>query len=243
MFVRNKQQLVVDCYPPARVRLLWLVIFSLLGGLAWAIWIYAPGLVNSDQAALGQSRLKMMQRFSHSESERKRLEGEVARLESMQQVDQSAYALLQENFNSLQEEIIDLKEKIAFYQAVVAPDQGKPGVKIERFSVREAGNGRYNYSLVLVLVQPAKNRAMAKGRFSLTVQGVLNGSRKTLAMDQITDPAVASAKVRFRYFQNISGRIRFPQGFVPQRLSLKVDVGYPHQNVKKSYSWAGSLSE
>jgi len=243
MFVRNKQQLVVDCYPPARVRLLWIVIFSLLAGLAWAIWVYAPGLVGTELADTERQRLKMMQRFSQSESERKRLSGEVGRLETMQQVDQSAYALLQENFNSLQEEIIDLKEQLAFYQAVVAPDQGKPGVKIERFSVRAVGEGVFDYSLVLVLVQPQKNQALAKGSFSLTVQGALGGRRKTLAMAEVTNPSVAAAKLRFRYFQNISGQLRFPAGFVPQRVSLKVDVSYPYQDVKKSFSWDGSLSE
>lgn len=243
MFVRNKQQLVVDCYPPARVRLLWIAIFSLLAGLAWAIWIYAPGLVDAELAATGQQRLKLMGRFSHSESERKRLGSEVERLETMQQVDQDAYALLQQNFNSLQDEIVGLKEQLAFYQAVVAPDQGKPGVKIDRFSVRPADDGGYDYSLVLVLVQAPKNQAKAKGKFSLTVQGFLDGRKKTLSMAQLTEPSVESARVRFRYFQNISGRLRFPAGFVPQRISLKVDMAYPHQDVKKGYSWDGILSE
>lgn len=243
MFVRNKQQLVVDCYPPARVRLLWMVIVSLLAGLLWAIWIYAPGLVDSELAATEQQRHKLMERFSHAESERKRLDGEVGRLETMQQVDQNAYTLLQENFNSLQEEIVDLKEQLAFYQAVVAPDQGKPGVRIERFNVRAVSDHVYDYSLVLVLVQPQKNQTMAKGKFSLAVQGSQKGRRKTLAMAQLTDPSQEFAKVRFRYFQNISGQLRFPADFSPQRISLKVDVGYPHQDVKKSYSWDSSVSE
>ena len=241
MFVRNKQQLVVDCYPPARVRLLWLLIVSLLAALAWSIWGYAPSLVSTGLAANEQQRIKRMERFSHAESERKRLSGEVTRLETMQQVDQRAYALLQENFTSLQDEIIGLKEQLSFYQAVVAPDEGKPGLKIERFDIRAPAGGSYGYTLVLL--QSRKDRGVVKGSFSLTVQGTQDGHRKTLSMAEITAPSVAAAKVRFRYFQNIHGQLRLPSGFVPQRVSLKLDVSKPHRDVNKSYSWDGSLSD
>ena len=241
MFVRNKQHLVVDCYPPARVRLLWLAILALLAALAWSILGYAPALVSSEMAATEQQQITRLERFSHAESERKRLAAEVRRLTTMQQVDQRAYALLQENFTSLQEEIVGLEEQLAFYQAVVAPDESKPGLKIERFDISALGSNEFEYTLVLL--QSRKDRGTVKGSFTLNVQGTLEGRRASLSMAEISTPSVANAKVRFRYFQNIHGRIGFPSGFVPQRVSLKLDVNQPHKDVKKSYSWDGSLSD
>jgi len=236
MFVRNKQQLVVDCYPPGRVRLLWMVIFALLAGLAWAIWGYAPGEVQRQLASKQQQQLQMMARLSEAESARNRLKTDVDRLNTMQEVDERAYNLLQQNFTTLQDELVELREQLAFYQAVIAPDEGKQGLKIQRFSVAAEANGRYAFSLVLL--QARKTQTMVKGSLVFEVQGQLDGRRKTLSMAAVTRPPVKQVKVRFRYFQNINGSLQFPSGFVPERVKLKLDVNYPHKDVKKSYSWS-----
>jgi len=237
MFVRNKQHLVVDCYPPAKVRLLWLLIFALLAGLAWSIWAYAPAEVGRQLHTSSEQRLQLLQRLSEAEAARMRFKAEVERLQTMQEVDQQAYDLLQENFNTLQNENTEMSGQLAFYQAVVAPEKDNVGLKIQRFSVDAPVAGRHAYSLVLIQVQ--KTQTMVKGSLLLKVQGSLNGHKKTLSMRQVTRPAVDAVKLRFRYFQNIDGSLQFPAGFIPERVQLRLDVDYPHRDVKKSYSWSG----
>jgi len=236
MFVRNKRHLVVDCYPPAKVRLLWLLIVALLAALAWSIWGYAPAQVKQQLQTVEAQHLQLMERFSSGETARKRLRAEVERLRSLQQVDTVAYELLQKNFNTLQDGLVEAKQQLAFYHAVVAPEQDKAGLKIQGFKVDSAVGGRYPYSLVLIQAQ--KTQTMVKGTLRLEVGGSLNGHQKMLPMATVTRPAVGEAKLQFRYFQNINGQLEFPPGFSPERVKLTLDVNYPHKDVKKSYSWS-----
>lgn len=235
MFVKNKRDLVIDCYPPGRVRLLWLTILLALVALAWALWVYAPARVDAERADAEQRRVRLQERLAAVERERADLQAEVRQMRAMKGVDEGAYRLLRQNYDALQLQLVEIQEQLAFYQTVVGPAQAEQPVKVQRFRIEPDGDD-YRYSLVVVRAQ--KGEGSIKGSLRLRIQGADRSGARSLAMDEVTRPAVQGQKLGFRYFQNISGVLRLPAGFVPHRVELTLDLGQSGEGLVRSYSWS-----
>jgi hypothetical protein len=239
MFVRNKRELVVDCYPPARVRLLWLTLLALVAALVWMWWGYTPAQVAGQRLAGEQERLQLQERLAMLAKERAQLQADVTRLQTMKGVDDGAYDLLRENYEALQGRYQDLQQQLAFYQAVVGTDKGKGKdkalLKIQRFQVESADDGGFDYSLVVL--RSDKGKGTLRGSLSLSVRGQGANGKRTLPMKTVTDPAMTSHKLGFRNFQKLAGRLRFPTGFTPQKVILTLDLSSPKIKLVRTYSW------
>ena len=240
MFVRNKRELVVDCYPPGKVRLLWLSIVVLLGVLAWGWWAYLPAQIAVQRLAAEQGRVELQERLAVLAKEHAQLQADVTRLQTMKGVDEGAYELLRENYQALQGRYQELQQQLAFYQAVVGPEKGKKkeSVKIQRFQVEAVGEGDgkgFDYSLVVL--RSDKGKGTVRGRLRLSVQGQAVNGERTLSMKQVTDPPTSGLKLGFRRFQKLAGRLRFPAGFTPQRVTLTLELKSPGTDVVKTFAW------
>jgi len=238
MFVRNKRELVVDCYPPAKVRLLWLTLLGLMVALAWMWWVYMPAQLAGQREADARERVGLRERLAGLAKERAQLQADVTRLRTMKGVDDGAYGLLRENYEALQGRYQDLQQQLAFYQAVVGPGKAgkKASLKIQRFQVDPvAGGGGFDYSLVVL--RSDKGKGMVRGSLRLGVDGQGANGKRTLPMKTITDPPTTGHKLGFRHFQKLSGRLRFPAGFTPRQVILTVKPASGEADVVKTFVW------
>ena len=237
MFVRNKRELVVDCYPPAKVRLLWLTLVGLLAALAWGWWVTMPAQVAEQRLAGDRGRVQLQERLAALAQERAQLQADVTRLQTMKGVDDGAYELLRENYEALQGRYRELQQQLAFYQAVVGPEKNKAKetLKIQRFQVKPARDGRgFDYSLVVL--RSDKGKGTIRGSLRLSVQGKTASGERTLPMKSVTEPPTSGLKLGFRRFQKLAGHLRLPPGFTPLRVTLTLDLASPRTDVVRTFA-------
>ena len=162
----------------------------------------------------------------------------VAILERAQQVEGKAYKDVDVHLRSLQDEVLALKEEIAFYRGIVSAGKEK-GLKIQTFVVdKESSSGAYRFQLVLT--QHLKRVRMISGTVKLNIVDEQNGKPRRLMLSDMSGQQANSLKFEFKFFQRIEGRFTLPHGFKPDRLQIQVvSRGKRPASVEKSFEWQG----
>ncbi|MDJ0892278.1 MAG: hypothetical protein QNK18_13950 [Gammaproteobacteria bacterium] len=158
-------------------------------------------------------------------------------LERAAQVERQAYTHVDETLRDLQDQILDLKEELAFYRGIVTTSGKTRGLAIQSFKLESNGqDGEYRYKLVLT--RAMKNDKVTRGLVSLTVSGEQEGSPRELTLSDLTGQGQAELKLHFRYFQRLEGQLALPQGFVPHRILVSVTTtGKKRSRVEKTFDW------
>jgi hypothetical protein len=82
-----------------------------------------------------------------------------------------------------------------------------------------------------------KDTAAATGRIHVYVGGTLDGEALDLDLADLTD-GEDSLAMSFRYFQNVSGVVRLPEGFQPKRFVVNVKpTSESHASVTQVFDW------
>jgi hypothetical protein len=80
---------------------------------------------------------------------------------------------------------------------------------------------------------------VAKGSIGLTILGLQNGQSKRLRLSQVSPQKLDKIKMRFRFFQNVEGKLKIPEGFEPASIEVEVKPSTSKlQPVKESYNWS-----
>ncbi|WP_237068617.1 DUF6776 family protein [Microbulbifer guangxiensis] len=133
--------------------------------------------------------------------------------------------------------IAELKQEISFYRGLMAPADGSDGVSIGRFSISEMADGRYQYKLLVQ--QSATRHNVVTGQATFTVVGSQDGQPKRYPLSALS-PQVDSESIplRFKYFQNIEGELKLPEGFEPEGVELSLKSGGRGGfNIEQRYGW------
>jgi hypothetical protein len=165
----------------------------------------------------------------------------VAILERGKQVEGKAYQNVDAHLRSLQDEVLALKEEIAFYRGIVSAGKEK-GLNIQTFVLdKEASPGAYRFQLVLT--QNLKRVRMISGKVKLKIMDELGGRSKKLLVSDMNGKQADYMKFEFKFFQRIEGRFTLPDGFRPERLQVEVvSSGKRPASVEKSFEWRGLAS-
>ena len=165
----------------------------------------------------------------------------VAILERAKQVEGKAYQNVDAHLRSLQDEVLALKEEIAFYRGIVSAGKEK-GLNIQTFVLdKEASPGAYRFQLVLT--QNLKRVRMISGKVKLKIMDELDGRSKELLVSDMNGKQADYLKFEFKFFQRIEGRFTLPDGFRPERLQVEVvSSGKRRASVEKSFEWRGLAS-
>ncbi len=161
----------------------------------------------------------------------------VAILERAAQVKREAYAQVQHTLRSLQDQVLDLQEELAFYRGIVASGAVSRGLNIQSVRLVPVGDsGQYHYKLVLT--RGMKNDKVIQGHVTLAITGQQGGNTISLALPELTGRPGTELKFRFQYFQRLEGQLTLPQGFVPHRVSVvATSPGPPQMHDEKTYNW------
>lgn len=168
------------------------------------------------------------------------LKARVAILERSKQIDSKAYADVDAYLKQLREEILELREEVAFYRGIVSSNETK-GVLIHTFIVeREGTTDAYRYSLVLT--RNMRNDRLVSGTVNLSVSGEMHGDLKQLSLKEVSDSEDSALKFRFKHFQRLEGRMTLPKGFVPHRVVVNVQTrGGRRSDVEKAFDWSRAV--
>ncbi len=210
---------------------------GLLGAAAYLGSEYGRADAAADISRTTAERNALRQRTETLESENASLRERAAILQRAAQVERQAYTHVDDTLRDLQDQILDLKEELAFYRGIVTTRGKTRGLAIQSFKLEPNGkDGQYRYKLVLT--RSMKNDKVTRGLVSLTVSGEQGGSARDLNLSELTVQGQAELKLNFRYFQRLEGQLTLPQGFVPHRILVSVTTtGKKQSRIDKTYDW------
>jgi len=158
-------------------------------------------------------------------------------LERSSQIEREAYKQLEGTVSGLQDEILELKEELAFYRGIVSPSDASEGLGIQSFELSRRGTGTpIHYKLVLT--QILNNNTVASGNVAVSVEGEQGGELKQYELSQLSE-GDSELGFRFKYFQILEGDFRLPDGFTPSKVTITVKPRTKsHKRLSQSYDWA-----
>jgi len=215
-----------------------ILILAVIALLVAAIGLYDYGsyMAGFDSAEAGKQLEKLVEVNDELDDEILGLREQKAQLERAAQIEQQAYLELNASIKVLQDEILELKEELAFYRGIVSPKKASRGLHLQSFTL--AGNGNQSFRYKIVLTQVLKNDRIAHGRVQLRVDGLMNNDPKTLHLAAMSDKAVKELSYQFKYFQNLEGNLNLPENFRPLRASIQIlPRGRKTDMIEKTIEW------
>jgi predicted DNA-binding antitoxin AbrB/MazE fold protein len=216
----------------------WLRIVLLLAlavGVGWYGYQMGGARLGS---ALSVLKPDVKQKLKELEAERDELRRQLTMARQSAQMDQEAIKAIKEQVKRFQDERLKMEEELAFLRGIVSTGPNKKGLRIQNFKL-EPGIEPQLYSYKFSVSQVINSGLTAKGKILVSVEGLQNGVTKTLTMSDLSEGKEQSIKMRFRYFQNVEGDLKLPEGFVPANLTIEVkpDNG-KLKPVTETYEWS-----
>jgi len=198
----------------------------LLGG-GWGLYAlgrsHAPGNWESyqlEKQRLSEARRRLVDENRRLRAKNRGLSERVVALERANDIEQTAESELRKSLSELQGRVAELKKELAFYRGIVSPEEAKAGVRVHQFEVRNGqDSGTYHFRLVLV---HAGAEEKVSGQVEIGVRGVEGDTTRKLSFSEIALDSDGLLVFTFRYFQELAGAFRLPEGFEP--LQVRVEV-------------------
>ncbi len=226
--------------------------FALIGGIAFAIaiggWLlyrYTRATTISDfqRAQLERDRLseenqRLVRELRAARDEAHTNKDEAAFAQRSHDIDTQACAQVKASLMDLQAQAAGLREQLAFYRGIVAPDESGTGVRVYDFKVaRDPKSSQYRFDLVLI--QSVRHDKRIGGQINVVIDGVHGGQRQSLKLSDIADGDARNLVFSFKYFQEFGGTFRLPEGFRPIRVAITVlPDGGGQPKIQDEYDWA-----
>ncbi len=213
-----------------RIGVAALVLAVLVSG--WGLFEFGRYRAGYDRAAFNQFRQRLERSNAELEAEVRKLRQEKMELEQARHIESQAYSLVRKDLRDLQDELLELKEELAFYRGIVSPKESGRGLQIQRLNVTPASEERF-WHFKLVLTRVLKNKGAAKGTVEIRVEGADGQGRHS------SISPLQRLRYNFKYFQNIEGKFQLPEGFTPSRVTVVLKPGGRGNKteVKKSFDW------
>jgi hypothetical protein len=116
-----------------------------------------------------------------------------------------------------------LREELAFYQKVMAPELKQDGFVIEAFNVAKALSDN-TYTFDLVLMQQDRIKTNIKGNVDDTLRGSQSGQVKELRLLDLMPQGSKPLVFSFKYFQVIEGQFELPADFQAETIQVSSEV-------------------
>ena len=237
MSISSLGPLVVREHRPWRLGVIILLILALLATCGWLLFEYGRMRAGFDHAQANKREQLLKDEVNARELEIKELREHSAIMERSSQIDREANTVVKVSVVELQNEILELKEELAFYRNIISPNETQAGIRIQ--SLKLIGGGeerRYRYNLMLT--QVLKNQRLALGRVKVSIDGLQEGSPRRLDIKEIQQQGSDKLAFRFKYFQSLEGEVKLPEDFIPQTVNVDViPKGRRLQRVNRTFEW------
>ena len=231
---------IVKEHRPGRIALLWLLVAVLWSVSIPATYWYSRADVErqvSDQT----TRIEELRRqLDAATATHRNQEARMAILGRTAQIDREAKTGVTDQLKAEREKNAELREQVAFYKSIVSPEEGKSGLDVYSFKIARAADDLRHFKIVLI--QAGKNSNVMEGRVDLVVEGTLGGRGKRLELTDVQVPGdelTEKLSYKFEYFQELSGGMRLPRGFVPREVVVKlINKGRRANTLTKKFDWS-----
>lgn len=235
-------KLIIRSHHPWRYRAKLSALLLLLVVTAWGVFEYGFSRAGYDNSDLHEERVRLSEQLAEEQQLTQELRAKIAVLERAAQVDKQAYGSVEESQKQSQDEMLELKEEVAFYRGIVAPMETASGLNIPSLQMTEIGEaGVYRFKLVFTQIK--SNQQTVQGYAQMVFEGVKDGTQVQLGLKEVSGGALDLLKLRFKYFQNNEGEIVLPKGFLPSRVLVElVPSGKGETRLKKTFDWSDIIN-
>lgn len=133
------------------------------------------------------------------------------------QIERATHSNAMKEMASLQDEIMRLKEDVAFYQGILSERGGPAAPHLESVKINQTRSGEYRYEINLA--QSSAQGKAIQGNLRLTLQGVLSG--KEVHQPIVMESGETSMMVNFKKFRRVEGLFAIPEKMQPQTLLVE----------------------
>lgn len=167
----------------------------------------------------------------------------IALLETHREIERIAYQEVEVSLLGLQAKIEEQRSAIAFYRGIVSPTDGNSGLRVQNLRLTR-GKAERVFNVRIVLVQAMKHDRKVSGDVNLSVAGSQDGVDTTYTFAQLlADGADKRWVYSFRYFQDFDRQLILPDGFTPERITIKVHSRTRSiSSIEESFDWVTSQS-
>lgn len=227
---------VIRPHRPLRRVALVVAAFVALAIVGYLLHLRERSADARDIAALEQERDSLRQQVTELDVRNAAMRERLAILERARQVDGKAYSEVGQHLRSLQDEVLALKEEVAFYRGIVSAGK-EQGLNIQTFVLDKNGTGNA-YRFQLVLTQNMKRAKVVSGTVKLSVTGEQGGQSRRLGLDELSADRARALEFQFKYFQRLEGSFTLPEGFVPRQVHVNATAsGKKPKNVEQAFDW------
>ncbi len=226
-----------------RPRSLWRVRLFMAMALAatllsgWGLFEYGRYRGGFDAAAVAEERREFQNTSAAHIAENSQLREQMAVLKRTRDIEKEAYRGLEGTVADLQDELLKIKQELAFYRGIVSPRDGQEGLKLQNFELM-AGPSAERWRYKLVLTQVRKNDNVAKGAVRMELEGAMNGKPAKLELSDVDSKDRKALAFRFRYFQDFEGDLELPEGFEPRRVLIVIDPSSKgYKRFERTFDW------
>ena len=228
---------IVEDRPGQRVVLMLVLLVVFTGSVLVSYYLgHFRGGALQQQAKAEAASLKT--ELADSQIQVKSLQQSLANIELGAEVDRQANEEVRQQVIELKERIAVLDEENSFYKGLMAPSETRKGLTIGAVEITDTESPRkYNYKVVMQ--QLATNHTLLSGSLTFTVFGRSAEQPVSYNIGQISDQYKGSSiKLRYKYFQTITGELVLPDGFEPEAIELVANsTGKNATTVKKRFGW------
>lgn len=227
---------VVRARPPIQVWGLRLLMLTAVVAGGWGLFEYGRYQGGYDAGAAQERALAHQQQVQQMEQDNTRLRERLAIVQRSTQIEKRAYQELKGEVNALQEEILELKQELAFYRGIVSPGDVKKGLTLQRFELAPGSNER-SYRYKMMLTQVLNNSNVAYGNIAVSIIGLQGDEEQELNLEQVSE-LDGELRFRFRYFQSFEGELFLPEDFIPSKVKLVVKPSSrKHNKLTETVDW------
>lgn len=171
------------------------------------------------------------------------LHEQIVLLETHKTIDREAYQGVENSLAQLEQKIQEQRDAIEFYRGIMSPADGGRGLRVQDLRLSPAGS-EGEYHVRLVLVQVMQHDRAVKGDVGFTLEGDQDGEAKSYSFDELAPADEDSSwPFSFRYFQAFDRSLVLPDGFVPEKIHVKVRSRTKSiDDVEQSFAWLGGQS-
>ena len=231
-------QLIIKSHKPWKFWLKMSLLATAFILVAWAMFMYGADRAGYNNRVLQNEHESLQQKIDQLGRVNTELRGKNAVLERFKTIDRTAYDSVDTELRDLQDEILELKEQVAFYTGIVSPKETASGLQLTNLKFTSIYSPN-SYRFKLVLTQLKNNKRLIRGNASIFIDGIIGREQKQLNLADVTSGNQKSLKLRFKYFQTLEGDVVLPEGFVPSSVLVDLQpIGKGTSRIKKTYDWA-----
>lgn len=226
-------RVVVERLGSFKSALFLLIIISLCLFVGYRIGNYYH---HFQMISLEQQQVRLNQLYQQQEVNTAQIHSLEVELTLEQLANKQTEKLLKE---ALEQEF-KLKEQLAFYEKVMAPEKDVEGLLIDNLQITASKQPNL-FTFQVTLVQQRLKRRFSKGYINLTFEGTSQEKTSKLNLSEVSTLNKKSLSFNFQYFQIISGDFSLPENFTPDNVLVSAVLTksrwQKYGKSEKPFSW------